>query len=738
MKVFKLLIIGIMTTICVAAQTPNEPYRPFYHYSPNKNWLNDPNGPVFYKNKYHLFYQYNPSGIQPGNTSWGHAVSTDLVHWEEKPVAIPAQNGVMAYSGSVVVDWNNTSGFGINGNPPLVAIYTGSSNIQDQRIAYSNDEGLTWTNYSQNPVITSNSNNFRDPKVFWHAPTNKWVMAITFPDSKQIAFYSSANLINWTLHQTFDQTQNVSTSWECPDLFMLPADNDPGRMKWVLVHSVSSSAQYFIGDFDGQRFTWQNPTPAGILIEDFERTTYDGWTVIGNAFGTSPAVGTTVAAGYLGQRFSYSFFPDNSSQGKLVSSNFTIQKNYIGFLIGGGYHPDDAYIKLVINGQVVRNSTGHNEDIMKWRNWDVSSFVGQTARIEIMDSATGAWGHINIDQIMQSDAPVDIANYGQVDYGKDFYALQSFSDVPNGRRIWLAWMNNWSYALKVPTSPWKGIMSIPREVKLETHNGRLKLVQKPVDELSVLRKDTVSFKNTNLSVINSAIHNSAFKWFELKAKIATANKKGFILKFKKRGSQYTQLAFDFNRQEIVLTRWYSGLLTDDQNFRALQIAPLIVENGFIDLHLFVDNSSAELFTANGQIVMSSQIFPDEQSNQVELIPLDQDMSFEEFDIWNFEKTEVLPDPPTPPPGANTYLLFEAYPNPVIGDNELKIRISNDNIGKVKFKLFNANGMLVHEFQPSTNSINIPVGQITRSNGFYVLKATNGEATQTKRLLVLGN
>lgn len=706
--------------------------------------MNDPNGPVYYNGKYHLFYQYNSSGIQPGNMCWGHAISTDLIKWEEKPIAIPAQNGVMVYSGSVVVDWNNTSGFGINGNPPLVAIYTGASNVQDQRIAYSNDEGLTWTNYSQNPVINSTSTNFRDPKVIWHEPTRKWVMVVAHPDYKMIAFYSSPNLINWTFHQTFDNTENVSTSWECPDLFMLPADNDPGRMKWVLVHSVSPSAQYFIGDFDGQHFSWQNSAPAGILIEDFENTNYNGWTVTGDAFGNTPS-GTTDAAGYLGQRFAYSFFGGNYSLGKLVSPAFNIQKNNIGFLIGGGYHPDYAFIKLVINGQTVRKSTGFNEDIMKWRNWDVSSFVGQTAHIEIVDSATGGWGHINIDHIIQSDAPIDNTNYGQVDYGKDFYALQSFSDVPNGRRIWLAWMNNWSYAIQTPTSPWKGMMSIPREVKLETHNGRLKLVQKPVEESNILHKDTLSYRNTNLSVINSAIKNSKYKQFELKAKITTANKKGFSLKFKKNGSQYSQFIFDFVNKEILFNRASSGALTNDAYFAQLQVAPLIIENGYIDLRLFVDNSSAELFSAGGQIVMSNQIFPDSLSNQIELTSLEQDMSFEEFDIWNFEKTVVLPDPPPPPPpppplpptAQNTFLLFQAYPNPVIGGNDLTIKVSNQNVGKMMFKLFNASGMLISEFQAVSNSTTIPIGQLTQSNGIYFLKASNDyQATQTIKLLVL--
>ena len=736
-KKFNLFIITFLITHSLASQIGQELYRPAFHYTPANNWMNDPNGLVFYNGKYHMFYQYNPAGMQPVNIGWGHAVSSDLIDWEEKPVAIPAQNGVMAYSGSVVVDWNNTSGFGINGKPPLVAIYTGASNVQDQRIAYSNDEGITWTNYSQNPVIPSTSNQFRDPKVIWHEQSRKWIMVVALPDYHKIAFYSSPNLINWTFHQTFDHSENVSTLWECPDFFMLPADNDPGRMKWVLVHSVAPTAQYFIGEFDGQRFTWQNSAPTGILFEDFENTNYARWTVIGNAFGTTPS-GTTIAAGYLGERFAYSFFGGNFAQGKLTSQDFTIQKNYISFLIGGGYHPNHAYIKLVINGQVVRTSTGLNEDLMKWRNWDVSTFVGQTAHIEIMDSATGAWGHINIDHIIQSDAPNDNINHGQVDYGRDFYALQSFSDVPNGRKIWLAWMNNWSYALNTPTTPWKGMMSIPREVKLETHNGRLKLVQKPVEELNILHKDTLSYRNTQLSVINSAIKNSVYKQFELKAKIATANKKGFSLKFKKRGSQYSQFIFDFIRNEIIFNRASSGALTNDQNFSPLQVAPLIIENGYIDLRLFVDNSSAELFTASGQIVMSNQIFPDQLSNQIELTALDQDLLFEEIDIWNFEKQSFLP-PDTTVTTDTTRLkdkLFRVYPNPVANNSGITIIIKDDMIGKIKFKLFDVNGRLISEFQPTSNSIIIPRNKLTTGKGIFFLRGSTGQFTRVEKLLVL--
>jgi sucrose-6-phosphate hydrolase SacC (GH32 family) len=639
-KESKIFILAILTTISLTAQNVEELYRPTFHYSPRKNWMNDPNGLVYYNGKYHLFYQYNPYGLQPGNNSWGHAVSSDLVNWKEEPVAIPAQNGVLAYSGSVVVDWNNTSGFGINGQPPLVAIYTGKTNVEDQRIAYSNDEGLTWTNYDQNPVLEMNNNQFRDPKVVWHQDSQKWIMVVAVPAYQGIRFYSSPNLKDWTLLTGFGSAGNISAFWECPDFFKLPVDDISNKMKWVLVHSVGT-AQYFIGDFDGQHFSWENISPSGILIDDFESTSYPKWRTSGTSFGAGPATGNGTFSGYLGS--SRLIVSGNESEGKIISQDFTIQKNNISFLIGGGYNPGKAYIKLVVNGQTVKTSTGMNEDLLKWRNWDVSTLIGKVAHIEIVDSViTVSWGsgHINIDHIIQTDVPFESPNYGQVDRGKDFYALQSFSDIPapDGRRIWLAWLNNWSYASQLPTNPWKGMMSIPREVKLETHNGQIKLVQKPVRELNTLRKDTLNFRNTNLSVINNAIKSSVYKRFELKAKIATANKEGFSLKFKKNGSQYSQFIFDFINKEIRFNRQSpTAELTNLEYFSQLQIAPLIIENGYIDLHLFVDNFSAELFTAGGQVVLSNQIFPDTLSNQMELTPLGQDMSFEEFDIWNFEK-----------------------------------------------------------------------------------------------------
>jgi quinol monooxygenase YgiN len=166
----------------VAADTPpySETYRPQFHFTPQKNWMNDPNGLVYYQGEYHLFYQYNPNGNSWGDMSWGHAVSKDLVHWKELPLALSHDDKEMVFSGSAVVDWNNTTGFGTKKNPPMVAIYTSAykdGGKQAQSLAYSTDRGRTWTKYQGNPVIDIGSKNFRDPKVQWYAPsprTARW------------------------------------------------------------------------------------------------------------------------------------------------------------------------------------------------------------------------------------------------------------------------------------------------------------------------------------------------------------------------------------------------------------------------------------------------------------------------------------------------------------------------------------------------------------------------------------
>lgn len=238
-----------------------EPWRPQFHFTPAIHWTNDPNGLVYYKGEYHLFYQYNPMGIRWGHMSWGHAVSRDLLHWQHLPLAIEEGKEVMIFSGTCVVDEQNTSGLGKDGKVPMVAIYTGHQEgvNQSQHLAYSLNQGRTWTKYDKNPILDLGKRDFRDPKVFWYAPHKKWVMAVVLPIEKEIRFYSSPDLKAWTLMSSFGPAGDITGIWECPDLFEVPVAGEPGKTKWVLMHSPSPLMQYFVGSFDGTRFVLENP-----------------------------------------------------------------------------------------------------------------------------------------------------------------------------------------------------------------------------------------------------------------------------------------------------------------------------------------------------------------------------------------------------------------------------------------------------------------------------------------------
>ena len=272
----------------------DQTYRPQFHYSPVKNWMNDPNGLVYYRGQYHLFYQYNPAGNTWGNMSWGHAVSTDLVHWTELPVAIPYDANELVFSGSAVVDKNNTSGLGTKANPPLVAIYTSAKpGSQSQSLAYSTDGGLTFTKYGT--VLDIGSAEFRDPKVFWYAPANQWRMVVVKATEHKVSIYSSPNLKNWTHLSDFGPAGAVGGVWECPDLFPLAINGNPRKVKWVMVVNLNpggiaggSGGQYFVGDFDGTTFTSDDPAtytpPTGTVMQDFESTGFAPWTTTGDGF----------------------------------------------------------------------------------------------------------------------------------------------------------------------------------------------------------------------------------------------------------------------------------------------------------------------------------------------------------------------------------------------------------------------------------------------------------------------
>ena len=217
--------------------------------------MNDPNGLLYYKGEYHLFFQHNPKENIWGNMSWGHAVSSDLYSWEELPVAIPCTDEVGIFSGSAVIDYENTSGFGSKENPAMVAVYTEHKNdksSQTQCLAFSLDQGRTFTKYDGNPVLDLQTPDFRDPKVQWI--DGQWLMTIALPDLHQISFYSSPNLKEWTHLSNFGPAAEIGGCWECPDLFKL-------GNKWVLIvslnpggYQIGSGTQYFIGEWNGKEF----------------------------------------------------------------------------------------------------------------------------------------------------------------------------------------------------------------------------------------------------------------------------------------------------------------------------------------------------------------------------------------------------------------------------------------------------------------------------------------------------
>ncbi|HEY1786775.1 MAG TPA: glycoside hydrolase family 32 protein [Verrucomicrobiae bacterium] len=225
----------------------HEPLRPQFHFTSQRGWLNDPNGLVYFKGEYHLFYQHNPFGWNWGNMSWGHAVSKDLVHWHELPVALyPDEHGAM-WSGSAVVDWDNTAGFQTGRQPALIAMMTAAGNPFTQEIAYSNDRGRTWTKYEKNPVLGHIAADNRDPKVTWFAPQKKWVMAL-YLDHNDYAIFESKDLKSWDKLQDFTLPGDA----ECPNFFEIPLDGDLSNPRWVF---FGASGVYVVGKFDGQTFS---------------------------------------------------------------------------------------------------------------------------------------------------------------------------------------------------------------------------------------------------------------------------------------------------------------------------------------------------------------------------------------------------------------------------------------------------------------------------------------------------
>jgi fructan beta-fructosidase len=471
-------------------------YRPKFHFTPAKNWINDPNGLVYFEGEYHLFFQFNPFGNSWGHMSWGHAVSTDLVHWQHLPVAIPETSGIMAFSGCAVVDWHNSSGFGVNGQPPLVIVFTGQNDTlrrQDQRLALSNDRGRSWSFFEGNPVLDIGVQDFRDPKVLWHEPSQKWVMIVVLADQLKVSFYNSSDLKTWTHQSDFAPPNTSDRLWEVPELFELK-----------------------IGFSSDSR-----------------------WVVKVDAFETGDA-GRVAGRYFVGQFDGMCFVPDN-------------------------LEPEP--------------------------NW--------------------------------------------VDFGEDFYAAISWSDVPDGRRIWLGWMSNWNYARETPTFPWRGAMSLPRSLRLEEVEGRLRLMQEPVHELEALRGRLYSLPATIIPEGSTKL-DARGATLEIVAAFQLETATEFGIRVRVGKDAHTTVGYDSSRQELFVDRTQSGETDFSQHFPGKHSALLPLEDGVLHLHIFVDTCSVEVFGNAGQVVISDLIFPNTDDTGLELYAVDGNVELISLDIWELK------------------------------------------------------------------------------------------------------
>jgi len=467
-----LLLAASAVTQSVTAQPGfplyNEPYRPQYHFSPAMHFMNDPNGLVFFKGLYHLYYQYNPLELVAGHQSWGHATSPDLIHWTNLPIAIPEMPTGQIFTGSAVVDSNNTSGF--FGHVPgggLVAIYTLNQPAKEvQNVAYSLDDGTSYIEYKGNPVLDLQNPNFRDPKVFWYAPGNRWIMAVALPRDHQVLFYGSTDLKNWSFLSAFGPAGYEGFQYECPNLFQVPVQGS-GETKWVLVVAINPGApqggsmnEYFIGNFDGTAFT-----------------------------------------------------------------------------------PDDGVARLM-------------------------------------------------------------------DFGKDFYAVQTYNNVPNGAAIAVGWMSNWQYTQLVPTFPWRGVFTVPRVLSLRqnpTQTGAF-LVQTPIS-LASLRDKTLfngsTMVNPGTPLTISSQGNSSF---EFRTTLVGGDAGRLDINILNAAGEEVTVGVDWdNNGQVYVQRGNTTGFSNRYFTNDFSTQESNLDNS-IELHVLVDRSVLEVFVDDGIQVCTTSFF----------------------------------------------------------------------------------------------------------------------------------
>ncbi|MCM4160951.1 hypothetical protein FHG64_06000 [Antarcticibacterium flavum] len=661
LKLLPLAVLLLLSKQEVKAQY-DEKYRPQFHFSPKKGWIGDPDGLVFNDGKYHLFW-------------WGHAVSDDLVHWEELPYPMQGGDGTFSYfSGSVVVDKQNTAGFG---EDSFIAVYTrhmpGDSLPETQAISVSND-AINFKYYEGNPVLDINKIFFRDPQVFWYEPEKKWVMVVSLPDVQKIQIYESQNMKDWDYLSEFGYLGAQNSFWECPDLFQLPVDGDVNNSKWVmLIGRGPNRVQYFLGSFNGKEFVADKETEDylrlgkglnGEVFANFEGESFESWENSGNAFKLSPVSDSTGALGNLyitsmknsDQKISTSIDPlmaggvvaDNPQSvertGSLLSPEFIINKSAINFLISGGKNPSKTSINLVVNGKKVRSTSGDNTDVFKWNGWDVTNLKGEKAQISIEDNtAQEDTQYIAIDHIMFSDVlqNQNLEHALWLDYGTDFYAARTWRDIDNvsDRTVVLGWMGNWDYSRDVPTSWGKGFESVPREISLKKLPQGIRVVQQPVPELKKLRKEILNVKKKSVEGIEEIISPSR-NTYEIEAVFSTKSLFDFGFNLLVGESRKLVISYDPRTSNFCLDRTRTtDYLSDEEflkKFATKMCAPVISNNKEIKLHILVDQASIEIFTNEGEKVFSALTFPGEQQKGIEVFSNGGKTELLELRMWELE------------------------------------------------------------------------------------------------------
>jgi len=622
-----------------------EKYRPQFHFSPAKGWIGDPDGLVYTDGKFHLYW-------------WGHAVSEDLVHWQELPYPMKGSDGKFSYfSGSVVVDRKNTGGFGENS---MIAFYTkhfpGDSIPETQAISVSNDNGLSYHYYEHNPVLDINEVFFRDPQVFWHKPDQKWKMVVSLPDVQQIHIYESNDLKQWDFCSSFGDLGAKNSFWECPDLFELPVSGQNDESKWVmLIGRGPNRVQYFVGDFDGKTFVpdgkivdyLQNGTGLrGLVYDNFEGGEYTRWQMEGEAFkdGAAPKG----AIDYLGERYLGDLSQGNAI-GSAISKPFTITHNAINFLMAGGTHPDSLCVNLVVDGKVYRTATGDQTNVFKWNGWDVSDLIGKKAQLAIVDAIVDSThGAIAIDHVVFSNELMNhqLEHALWLDYGNDYYATRTWRnyDDPNkfGDTVFaIGWMGNWDYSRWAPTSWGKGFQSLPRVMSLKQHPTGYRVVQQPIPQLQQLRQP---LHRANGVIVEKDTKMEPFKpaknTYEIEAEIKPHDNAVFGLNLLVGEGRKLALRYSPATSTLCLDRTNCTDFISEQQFNDVfakkMYAPLSLHEGTLKLHIFVDQASVEIFTNDGEVVLSAVTFPSEDQLGIEVFSEDGETEIISLDAWEMK------------------------------------------------------------------------------------------------------